>query len=246
MEAIMKSVVTGIGWVTEKSIGRGRDHTSPPGGHGPIPLPGRKTAFHEPFPRFGRLDAASKIGITAIALALKDARRDLSEKKRNVGLIASSFSGCLATDRDYFNTVLQDGGRLASPNLFAYTLPNSFLGEAALHFGLTGTSYVVCEEPLTGLQGLRFAMESIAEGDSEGVLVGTCDTGCPEIDPTLSVPVPGALFCLLEREDRADRSSYGDLERDGAGRVRLNGKVIEDFFGLIQRCIEIASQQKGF
>jgi 3-oxoacyl-[acyl-carrier-protein] synthase II len=241
----MNIVVTGIGWVTQKSIGRGRDHTSPPGGQGPIPSPTRKAAFQEPFPRFGRLDAYSKIGITAIALALQDGRRDLWEKKRNVGLIASSFSGCLDTDMNYFSTVLPDRGRLASPNLFAYTLPNSFLGEAAIHFGLTGTSFVICEEPLTGLQGLHFAIESLAQGESDAVLAGTCDMGCPEGFSIASPPVPGALFGFLEKADQPDRLSYGDLRRDDAGKIQFKGKVIKDMLSLIQGCIEIATHQKG-
>jgi len=241
----MNIAVTGLGWVTPKGIGRGRDHTSLPGGQGPIPSPTRKTAFHGPFPRFGRLDAYSKIGLTAIALALQDAHRDRWEKKRNVGLIASSFSGCLATDMDYFKTVLPDGGRLASPNLFAYTLPNSFLGEAAIRFGLTGTSFVICEEPLTGIQSLHFAIGSIAEGESDGVLAGTCDMGCPEIGPASSTPVTGSLFCLLERADQADGFSYGGIGIDREGRIRMNGGSIEDMLGLIQRCIEIATARKG-
>ena len=43
-------------------------------------------------------------------------------------------------------------GRLSSPNLFAYTLPNSFAGEAALRFGLTGPTLVVNggEDDLSG------------------------------------------------------------------------------------------------
>src|SRR4030042_3102836 len=142
--------VTGIGWVTPGSIGRGRDHTSLPGGKGPIPAPTRKMAIDEPFAHFGRLDGFSKIGFTAIGLTLKDAGRDAWKEKRNVGLIASTYSGCLSTDMDYFDTVVEEGGHLASPNLFAYTLPNSFLGEAAIHFGFTGDGFILCWDGRTG------------------------------------------------------------------------------------------------
>jgi 3-oxoacyl-[acyl-carrier-protein] synthase II len=247
MGPAVKSVITGIGWVTEKGIGRGRDYTSPPGGQGTIPWPSRKTAFRRDFPRFGRLDPYSKIGVTAIGLALRDANRDLWKEKRNVGLIGSSLSGCLSTDLGYFSTVLPEGGRLASPNLFAYTLPNSFLGEAAVHFGLIGTSYAICEQPLTGLQGLRFAIESIAEGESEGVLAGTCELNAPEAYPDLPVPpVTGALFCLLERADAPGASPYGPIEPDREGGIRIDGESIKDMLGLIRRLLKTECARKGF
>jgi 3-oxoacyl-[acyl-carrier-protein] synthase II len=159
--------------------------------------------------------------------------------------MASSFSGCLTTDIDYFDTLLSDGGHLASPNLFAYTLPNSFLGEAAIHFGLTGTSFVIGEEPLTGLQGLRFAIDSIMDGESDGILAGTCDTACPDLLTVSSVPVPGALFCLLEKADQPNRVSYGDMRKDRAGRITFNGRAVEDMLGLIKLCIETATTFKG-
>jgi len=241
----MNIALTGIGWVTSDSIGRGRDHTSPPGGQGPIPALTRKMAFDEPFPHFGRLDTYSKIGITAIALTLKDAHRYAWEKKRNVGVIASSYSGCLMTDIDYFDTVLSEGGHLASPNLFVYTLPNSFLGEAAIQFGLAGTSFVICEEPLTGLQGLRFAVDSITDGESNAILAGICDTGCPDILTVPSIPVSGALFCLLEKTDQPNRFSYGEIREDRTGRIYFNGIVIEDMLSLTQICVETATKLKG-
>ncbi len=44
---------------------------------------------------------------------------------------------------EYFEQVIANGGNLASPNLFALTLPNIFLGEAAIRFGLTGPGFAV-------------------------------------------------------------------------------------------------------
>ena len=60
------------------------------------------------------------------------------QQKRRVAILAETYSGCLETDCDYFTTVIPEQGALASPQLFAYTLSNTFLGEAALRFGLTG------------------------------------------------------------------------------------------------------------
>jgi 3-oxoacyl-[acyl-carrier-protein] synthase II len=242
----MNISLTGIGWVTSDSIGRGRDYSRPPGGRGPIPALSRKVAFDEPFQHFGRLDTYSKIGITAIALTLKDAHRYAWEKKRNVGIIASSYSGCFTTDIDYFDTVFSEGGHLASPNLFVYTLPNSFLGEAAIRFGLTGTSFVICEEPLTGLQALRFAVEIITDGESDAILAGMCDTGCPDNSTAPIIPVSGAVFCLLEKATRPNRLSYGEMREDRRGGICFNGIVIENMFSLTQICVKTATKVKGF
>ena len=78
------------------------------------------------------MDEYSKLGMGAIAYALKDAMLDEWEEKRAIGIIASTVYGCLGTDFDYYNTVIPQDGLFASPNLFTYTLPNCFLGDAAM------------------------------------------------------------------------------------------------------------------
>ena len=62
--------------------------------------------------------------------------------------------------------MIPEGGALASPNLFAYTLSNCFTGEAAIRFGLTGPSYVVGEPGPQGFTSLSLALESLADGEA--------------------------------------------------------------------------------
>ena len=79
-----------------------------------------------------------------------------------MAIMASTVYGCLQTDADYYDTVRPEGGRLASPNIFAYTLSNTYLGEAAIYFGLTGAAFIIHEESLAGCYGLLLAMNSLA------------------------------------------------------------------------------------
>ena len=141
----MKAFITGIGWVTATDMGCGRDHNRFEFKAGKLPDITRKNVFDAPYPHFGRLDRYSRLGLSAIAFALKDAILDRWTHPRPIGIIASTVHGCLDTDLDYYDTVIPEDGRLASPNLFAYTLPNSYLGEAAIRFGLTGASYVISD-----------------------------------------------------------------------------------------------------
>ena len=232
-------VITGIGWVTVAGMGRGREHGSFAMIDGQLPKFDRKAAFEKPYQHFGRMDEYSKLGLAAIAFALKDAGLDEWEEKRDIGIIASTVYGCLSTDIKYYDTVIPEEGLLASPSLFAYTLPNCFLGEAAIRFGLTGASFVVNEQALSGLTSLRMAVDSIAWGESETMLAGVCDLGCP---PNFVVPgraVPGAVFFVIERIYKRKCSHYGELLLDKKGAIFFKGCEIEDLKELVRKRLSI-------
>ena len=75
----------------------------------------------------------------AVALALRDAGIEYSARnKQDTGIIATSGAGSLQSDLDYYADFVKNGRTLSLANLFIYTLPSSPLGEAAIHFGLTG------------------------------------------------------------------------------------------------------------
>jgi 3-oxoacyl-[acyl-carrier-protein] synthase II len=95
---------------------------------GPIPTVTREEVFPEPNLRFGRLPQYSRVGLAAVAFALRDAGMEHWETKRSAGIVASTRAGCLHTDIEYYNTVLPEGGGVPSPNLFSSTLPTCFWG----------------------------------------------------------------------------------------------------------------------
>lgn len=230
----MKATILGLGWVTAGGWGFAGAAAGFALAHGELPELARREVFADPFQRYGRLDRFSRLGLAAIAFALRDAGLEAWQQKRPVGVIAATRYGCLATDTDYFDTVLPAGGSMASPNLFAYTLPNCFLGEAAIRFGLTGTSFIVSGDAPGRLGALRLALESLAWGDEATVLAGCCDLGRPPSFAAAADVPPGAVFAVLSL---AAGSGYGEVALAGDGVFRLNGETICDWSDLVRAAL---------
>ncbi len=233
----MSAVISGIGWVTAGGIGRGRNGQPFLIKEGPLPKLTRKVAVEGPYDRFGRMDDYSKLGLTAISYALRDAGLDRWEQKRTIGIVASTKHGCLRTDVDYFDTVITQGGGFASPHLFAYTLPNSFLGEAAIMFGLSGISFVVSDSLPWGLTSLQLALGIVAQGEHEAMLAGVCDLGGQPPFTTKGMCLPGAAFVVLGHAGRAALIPHGSVVLDKGGAIYFNGARKVNFIELIQGCL---------
>ena len=233
----MGAEITGIGWVTAAGLGRGRDHRGFAMPQGPLPEINPADMFKKPYPNFRRMDEYSRLGLTATALALIDAGLSEWTRERDIGIIASTFYGCLGTDVDYYKTVIPNGGAQTSPALFSYTLANGFLGEAAIRFGLTGINYVITEQRPTGLAGLQTALDYISRGAVEKILSGVCDVGCPKVFAEPSLVPPGAVFFMIEKLLDREISSYGELSINEKGDVIYNGSAIKDLTTLVQKCL---------
>ena len=233
----MSAEITGIGWVTAAGIGLGREHQSFAMPRGKLPEINPADMFKKPYPNFRRMDEYSRLGLTATALALIDAGLSEWTRERDIGIIASTYYGCLGTDVDYYKTVIPEKGAQASPALFSYTLANGFLGEAAIRFGLTGINYVITEQQPTGLAGLQTALDHIARGDVEKILGGDCDVGCPQVFGEPAKVPPGAVFFMLEKSPGREIISYGKLQLNSAGDLLHNGSEIQDLTDLVQKCI---------
>jgi 3-oxoacyl-[acyl-carrier-protein] synthase II len=231
----MKAWINGIGWSTAAGCGSGRQVTEQPLRPGELPIPTRKTVFEKVDSRFGRLDDFSRIGLAALAFCLRDAGAEEWREKRAIGILASTRYGCLATDQAYLQTMLADGGKLASPNLFAYTLPNCFLGEAALRFGLTGNTLIVNRRDPSRLSALRMALEELAWSEQQAVLAGCCDLN-PPAELATGDDLPGALFLLLGRAPTEQFSPYGELELRGDDLL-FAGQPVADLPGLVAACL---------
>jgi len=232
---MLSARITGIGWITAASHGWGGQGGAFAFGPGEPPPLSRAELFPQPDRRFGRMDPFSRLGLAAVTFALRDAGLEAWQEKRTIGLIAATTYGCLATDRDYFATVIPAGGALASPQLFAYTLSNTFLGEAALRFGLTGEALVVSEPSPGGLAPLGLALENLAWDGARAMVAGCCDLAPPAGIPVVSGLPPGAVFVVLEQDRREGAPDYGELRRDENGLYRLNDMPVADMVDLITR-----------
>ena len=232
-------VVTGVGWISAQSMGQGRKNTPFKMDSGELPSISRKTVFKTPYTRFSRMDEFSKLGVSAIGLALQDAGLDGRISKRRVGIVVTTVYGCLHTDLDYFETVMPENGAFASPALFSYTLPNSFLGEAASRFGLTGPGYVVSQQGGSDLSSTRAVLEDMDSDDFESALAGICDLGCPPDFPIDINKTPGAAFVVIEKKYDGGLKPYGSLRLNVAQEIFFNEKKVSDFRELIRVCVKL-------
>jgi 3-oxoacyl-[acyl-carrier-protein] synthase II len=228
----VKAFLTGIGWVTTQGMGRGRTGAAFEPSAGRIPVFPVGSTFGIRGKRFGRLDTYSKVGLSAIFMALTDAGLAEWTDRRPVGIVAATESGCLQTDMDYFTTVAKHGGKLASPNLFAYTLPNTFIGEAGILFGLSGMGVSVSVPGGAGDAVLCLAMESLTWGEDSAMLAGVCELppGAPFGPPAGAVPM--GAFAVLEKRRREQTVPYGEV----TGEKKMfffNGKKIDTFIELM-------------
>lgn len=230
-------VVTGIGWVTARGPGRGRETRDGSMTPDPPPPVTREEVFPEPNLRFGRLPQYSRVGLAAVAFALRDAGMGDWKTKRPVGVVASTRAGCLAVDIDYYDTVLPASGGLPSPNLFSSTLPTCFLGEAAIQFGLTGPTLIVSDPGEDALGGVRMALENLSRGECETMLAGHIDLPAGPAIPEVRPPYAGGLFLVLSIAPDSGASGYGTLDLADGGAVRHHGIEVADMNKLVRACL---------
>lgn len=231
-----RAYLNGIGWVTGDGCGFGAQGGDCAFSGLPLPALARRDVFAEPNQRFGRMSDYAKLGLAAVALALRDAGLEAWSEKRPFGVIAGTALGCLATDLEYQRTVLLEGGGLASPNLFAYTLANCFLGDAAILFGLTGSLLALNETDQAGLAPLRMALDELEFGNAETVLAGTCDLAPPEVLAGCAAPLAGAAFLVLGAEPVA-RGGYGTVSLCEDGGISFNGDAVGTLRELISAAL---------
>ncbi len=237
----MKGWINGIGWVTAAGYNGGRNTVQQPLCQGVVEVPKRKQIFAKPDMRFGRLDEFSRVGLGALALCLRDGATEEWDEKRQIGIVAASKYGCLNTDIAYLDTMLPDNGALASPKLFVYTLPNSFLGEAALRFGLAGNTVVLNQQDDTGgLGAVRNALEDLSWSEQSAILVGICDL-TPPSGLVVGDECPGSLFFLLGKEPVTSVASYGEIELCG-DEICFAGWTVNSFWELVSRCLTTLSR----
>jgi 3-oxoacyl-[acyl-carrier-protein] synthase II len=225
----MRLNLMGAGWIGAQGMGTGHERQGLALGPGELPRLKSRTLLGEVHKRFGRFDDYTKAGFAAIALALRDAGLDRWQAKRPVGLVVSTERGCLAMDDAYFATAAAEGGALASPNLFAYTLPTCMLGEAAIQFGLTGPALVVDDACSGHLGGVRTALDLLQWGLCDTVVAGWCDVASEILDSPNNDC--GAVFAVFEKSN--DTASSLLYESDV---IYSNGMEIDNLEQLVSRC----------
>ncbi len=237
----MKALITGVGWITASGMGKGRKGKTFAMPEGQIPRLTRKDVLgNKAYRRFGRMDPYSKLGMGALACTLRDARLPDTNGKHHIGIIAGTIYGCLKTDLDYYNTVIPQNGLLASPNLFTYTLPNCFLGETAICFGLTGPTFIITEAAPLGLGPIKSSLDHLQLEACDIMLAGMCELGSASKLQAVWKSAPGAVFFAIERSPRSRIRPYGELTMNKKGDVFFNGSPIRNLIDCVNKCLDSA------
>jgi 3-oxoacyl-[acyl-carrier-protein] synthase II len=226
--------VVGLGWVSWQGYGMGpvKRTGDPPEKQTPdIPW---SALFDAPDRQFSRMDAYSRIGLAAAVFAMRDARLDMNEHL-NMGIVAATQNGCLQSDKDFFSTVLAGRGTTASPTLFAYTLPSSFIGEIAIRLGITGPGFVIQEAVLTGHAALEMAVDILESNEADAMLVGHCDIGPPGSIGAMPAPDLPAIFVVMRKDD-SPKPGYGVLSVTSNG-MSFRNHVISGHMDLAAWCL---------
>ncbi|MDH5677133.1 MAG: hypothetical protein OEZ28_00780 [Nitrospinota bacterium] len=196
----------GAGWIDNRSYGCARTGSGATHQVGDCGFSPRiKEILPDPFPNFGRLDAASKATCYSVALALEDA--GLAQPLacgEGVGIIGAGQAGCARSDVRYYKDYIDSGRASGLSNFFIYTLPSSPVSEASIHFGLQGPLLYTggTENIFAGCAAL--AMELIENQEASVMLAG--ESG-PE----------GALFMVLAARSSMEQAPW----RSGAETMAI-------------------------
>jgi 3-oxoacyl-[acyl-carrier-protein] synthase II len=194
----MNIAVMGGAWITASGIGcisDGRDFSMP---QGALPKLKRDLLTTSPDQRWGRLDNYSKAGLITASLALKDAGMEAGYDHKQTAIVVSTVTGSAGVDNKYFQTVLPQEGLLASPNLFAYTLPNCMLGEVSIRYGFTGPAMILSQTKSDMMNGIVGGIKLLHYGLCERVVAGYCnvEAGMDSVDTECK---PGAVFLVMQK-----------------------------------------------
>ncbi len=243
----LRVAITGASWITAAGFGRLREGGAPVLAPGKPTVPARDEVYGRgpvadkagpPHPaRYGRFDDYTRLGWSAIAMALADAGLHDSAEERPIGIVSSSTWDSLSIDQGYYQTACRDGGALASPNLFSYTLPGIMHGECALNFRMTGPTLCVGQSGGRGVPALRTALRLMADGANSAMIAGWLDD--PPDDAGLPCDaakmIGGALFVVLECDPQPFPGTLAWISYQ-SGQIRMeDGSEVDSILDLFEK-----------
>jgi hypothetical protein len=173
------------------------------------------TAFSR-WQREPRLRRASPISFFLVEAAEQALRGLEKQERKRTGLIIAFCAGCLAYSRRFFQAIVEQGQKTASPALFPETVFNSPLSHVAATLGLEGSAYALVGDEVAWITALKTAFTWLQQNRLDQVLV----LGVEEFDPivldaylcagwmkrtaTGFVPGEGAAGILVKRSEAKD------------------------------------------
>jgi len=178
--------------------------------------------------QFRQMDSLGRFVLTAVALALEDARFEPAPAgDEGIGIAFGSGYGCLAANAEYLDGIRQRGARYGNPVVFQNTVPNAAAGYASAARGLRGPTATFCSGSTAGLEALDFAFLQVADGRVPAMIVVSADQLFPQLV--------------------AGFDAHGQLSPDGVPRPvdrRRNGTALsEGACALVLEDLQVARQR---
>lgn len=160
-----------------------------------------------------RVRRASPITLFMLAAAQQALASSPALRRDRLGIVAAFNTGAVVATRRFFEGVVKNGQRFASPNLFPETVFNSPTSHVAAVLGVAGPCYSVVGDDSAWVNALRVAASWLANGLVDHALV----TGAVELDPIVL-----DAFVRVGWLSRSGRTGY--VPSEGAGALLL-GRV---------------------
>ena len=192
-----------------------------------------------------RMARFSQLGVAAAAMALEDARLDMSaQDPHRVGVILGNGNGGFPTTEEGCRTLVEKGGMKMSPFFFPMILPNMAAANVSRTVGAKGYNSTVTTACAASNQAIGEALEVIRRGVADVMLTGGTEAGISQLG------LGG--FCVMRalstRNDEPERASRPfDAQRDGF--VPAEGAailVLEDLEHARRRGARILCEMAGF
>ncbi len=178
--------------------------------------------------KVARLDALSLLLATAVARLGREAIE-------GGGIIVGHGLATIDINERFHARVRERGPTAAEPRLFPPTSPNVMPGQIAILFGLGGPSAAVASGPGSALDPLRLAVDLVAAGDAERVVVAAVDVVGPASRAVLDAGFPeeaalfatGAVAALVSaRAEGAIADLSSAIEPKGFGHLALRDALL--------------------
>jgi 3-oxoacyl-[acyl-carrier-protein] synthase-1/3-oxoacyl-[acyl-carrier-protein] synthase II len=152
-----------------------------------------------------------------------------AEALAGAGIVVGHGLATIDTNASFLARIRTAGALRGEPRRFPYTTPNACAGECAVAFGLTGPSFAVGAGPHGGVEALAVAVELVAGGITDRMVVVAVDQGGSASRRVAPDTVPGATALLVSASPQAARVEGWALElprtSPPGGAVRLPRSV---------------------
>jgi len=196
-------------------------------------------------PEARRCDPFTQYLLVAADEAMKHSGLDISKlDPRRAGCILGTGIGGINEIEDQKMLLRARGAGRVSPFFIPKLMSNAIAGQAAIRFGLQGTSFVTSSACASSGHSLGLALRSIQSGESDMVLSGGSEAATTE----LSLAGFCSLRALSQRNDDPQRASR-PFDRDRDGFVMAEGAavlILEELEQAKARGADILAEFCGF